>query len=152
MPRKIDVNPSNYAQPEGMVLNEDRSGLEHEGIEVVSEMPSMTEADLEAFMHEKVTIRLHKIKGARPEELVSPTVNGRPHHLVRGFPQVVARKYVEVLARSHEVSYDYSTDPSQAILEGQMPTPTASPIHSFEVLRDSEKGHAWLEDILRQAI
>ena len=148
MPRK-DMNPDDYPQTPDPVMGD--GGLEHQPIEF-EHAGSMSEADLAAFMEEKVVIRLHKKKDAKPMELVSPSVNGRIQHLFRGIPQVCARKYLEVLWRSHETSYDYEVEANVAILEGELPKASTSPTHPFEVLQDTPKGRAWLEELSKQPV
>lgn len=153
MARKLESSPEDYPQAPSPTLNEEHDGLLLDNPEVEIEISeNMKQAELAAFMEEKVMVRLAPKKGASKMELVSPSVNGRIQHIFRGIPQVVARKYIEVLVRSHEVTYDYENEAGQAILEGDLPRAATTPTHPLDIVQDSAEGRAWFERLRQQAL
>jgi hypothetical protein len=111
------------------------------------------EAQLEEFMNQVLTIRLHTPGGAMSKEdyEVAPlNVNGVPHPLIRGKSLEVKRKYVEVLARARISNYQQVCLRPDDLSSMDM-IPTHHLRFDFQVLRDPHKyGDAWLNNILAQ--
>lgn len=148
MARKIEVNEETYPQPDKLTLGEDKSLIKDEGIETVP-VDALKKVDREKFMNEVVTIRLEPKDGADPNEIVTLCVNGIRQHIFRGIPQQIKRKYLEVLARSHVTRYVYEKESS--IMEGELPIPRSAPAHSYQVIEDTARGRAWLQQLLTRA-
>ena len=124
--------------------------LDHAGIEMVTANDVVDRkklVELEAFMAEKVLVRIAPEKGIPVTVPVTLNVCGVPQHVFRGVPTPIARKFVEVLARA--TTTDYEQD-EQAMMLGERPIGVATPAHPFAVLQDTPKGQAWLADIQRQ--
>ena len=120
------------------------------GIEVVAEGNISKAIDLEAFMHEILTIVVFEdnLEGSLPT--VEPEVKGQKQVIVRGVNSKVKRKYVEVLARSRTTKYDQvqrdNTDRSSMMMK-----PKSRISYPFSVIHDpNPRGPAWLKAILSE--
>lgn len=101
---------------------------------------------LDAFMHEVVEIYVHPTKEKGSLDVITPSVNGVNQPIVRGRNVSVKRKYVESLARCHSIRYEQRVqNPSQP--ENIQMVESKVPDYPFDVLRDTEKGKAWLKSI-----
>lgn len=104
-----------------------------------------------AFMEEKVEVMVHESTDPNAENPVTVACNGVNQFFVRGMPQVVKRKFVEILARAKTTAIstkevrDYQGD-----LTTRIDKSTALR-YPFSVVRDENpKGAAWLRSILAQ--
>jgi hypothetical protein len=104
-----------------------------------------------AFMEEKVEVMVHESTDENAENPVTVACNGVNQFFVRGMPQVVKRKYVEILARAKTTAIstrearDYAGD-----LTTQISKSTALR-YPFSIVRDENpKGATWLRSILSQ--
>lgn len=108
-------------------------------------------AELEKFMNEVVEILVYEPFEMGQENVVQTAVNGKNQFIVRGVPQRVKRKYVEVLARARKVnvSADGFKDPNG---EAKNTVRVTSGLqYPFQVVEDSNpKGPAWLRQILAE--
>lgn len=103
----------------------------------------------EVFMNELVTIRVHGTTDPNQPPYVVVSCNGVNQPIVRGKPQQVRRKYVEILAHMKETKYQQVQDPRE--LERIDLRDTTALAYPFEVLQDaSPKGKAWLEHVLNE--
>jgi DNA-binding cell septation regulator SpoVG len=126
--------------------------MEHVGIEMVTANDVVTrkkKVELEAFMHEKVVIRISPEKGIPVTVPVTLNVSGVPQHVFRGVATPVSRKFVEALQRA--TTTDYEQDEME-MMQGERPRAIATPAHAFTVLKDTEKGKAWLADLQNQMV
>jgi len=101
------------------------------------------------FMDEIVIVRLHKStdKNAAPHVILS--VNGMTQPVFRGQPTPLKRKYVEVLARMVESTYEQKSD--ERDLERYQMLETSAQAYPFEVIRDDNPiGREWLDHILAE--
>jgi hypothetical protein len=108
--------------------------------------------ELEAFMHEKLTIVVATSTDKAAENPVQLTVQGVNQFVIRGTRQVVSRKYVEVLARAKQTAIatpeivDRNGDRAIRIDR------SSALRYPFEVLHDpNPNGRAWLDKILAEA-
>lgn len=120
-------------------------------IETVAETDLGSLAADEAFMNERVRIRLATTTdpNAPPEAIV--TVNSSAHRAVipRGVPMWVKRMHVEVLARMRETRYTQPTRNPMDPESGNRLIPSDAMVYPFEVLEDpNPRGRAWLERVL----
>ena len=127
----------------------DDGHLEHSGIEMITgnDVATRNKVELEAFMAEKVLIKIAPERGIPVTVPVTLRVNEVPQHVFRGVPTEVARKYIEVLARA--AGTDYEQDEA-SMMQGELPRGISTAAHAFQVLRDTPKGMAWLADIQNQ--
>ena len=106
-------------------------------------------ADLEAFMHELVLIRVSEPQSENDQPVACVQVNGVNQPIPRGFPVRVKRHFVEALARTTvdrvDIELTDPLDPSRR--EVVQRTHRTYP---FMVLEDSARGRVWLDKILRQ--
>ena len=105
-----------------------------------------------AFMEEPVTIRLEKSSEKNAPMLVDVHVNGRVEWIPVGRPYTVARKYVEVLARSKPIDIQTEHD---SPMSGQDPQNriirNTRTMHPFSVVRDDNpKGFDWLTRVMME--
>jgi hypothetical protein len=122
-------------------------------IETVAESDLSAMALDEAFMHQRVQIRLATTTDANAPPQAIVTVNDVNNRAVipRGVPVWVKRLHVEVLARMRETRY---TQPSRNMNDPEMGNqliPHNAQVYPFEVLSDpSPAGRAWLERVLAE--
>jgi len=133
--------------PPGRILALSEIG-EPEPIEMVAANNLIQEAELEAFMNEIVTIRMHQspVEGALAVETVA--LNGVNMPIIRGINQPIKRKYVEILAQSRAIMYSQvQQNPADLSDIAMVERPALA--YPFEVIHDpNPKGRAWLENIL----
>ena len=107
-------------------------------------------AEAEKFMNEIVVIRIQKTTDKNAANHVPLSVNGLTHPVVRGIPTPVKRKFVEVLARMKESSYDQHF-PNPAELDRYEMIETEALAYPFEIIRDDNpRGFEWLQRILAE--
>lgn len=108
-------------------------------------------AELEKFMNEPLEVLVFEPYDKGQENVVQTSVNGKNQFIIRGIPQTVKRKYVEVLARARKVnvSADGYKDPTG---EAKNTVRITSGLqYPFQVVRDpNPKGPAWLRQILAE--
>lgn len=108
-------------------------------------------AEALSFMEEKVVLMVHEASDPNAEKRVFLSVNGRSVWLERGINYIVARKYVEVLARAKPQGIQTI---SAKDADGNHTThirKTRSLAYPFSVLQDKNpNGAAWLRDLMAQ--
>lgn len=119
-------------------------------IEKVSENDFVEEVELEAFMHDILTILVHETDKEGELDIICPTVGRTNQPIVRGIETKVKRKYVEALARCRVTTYTQSqpdaTRPDKIIMREK--TVIRYP---FSVLHDpNPKGPDWLKGIINE--
>lgn len=78
--------------------------LGEQGIQVV-DGPALGDYAAElAFMEEPVEVLVHESTDPNAEPIIDLYCNGVPQRLLRGEPQVVKRKYVQILADARQTS------------------------------------------------
>lgn len=110
----------------------------------------MDAVELEAFMHELVTIYVHPTREKGALEVVTPSCNGTNQPIVRGVETPVKRKYVEALARAHSIEYKQRRPDPSAPDNIQMDE-VKMPDYPFDLLQDTARGVAWFKR-LQQSI
>jgi len=117
-------------------------------IELVSDVNFVPEAELESFMNELVTIRLHQSATEGDLLIETPAVNGVNMPIMRGKPQAVKRKYVEALAQSRIITYaQQQLNPADMSDISMVERSTLK--YPFEVLHDPNPiGRQWLDAVL----
>lgn len=121
-------------------------------IERVSENDFAKDMDLEAFMHQELTIVMASGSGkdewANPVEV--PSVNTVNQPIIRGAECRVKRKYVEALARCRYTDYEQNVHDSSKPENIQM-EPVTSLCYPFTVIEDPHpNGREWLKAILAE--
>lgn len=110
-----------------------------------------TVAELEKFMNEPVEVLVYEPFESGHEKVVQLGVNGKNQFVIRGNPQVIKRKYVEILARARKVGVTadgYKDGRGEARNTVQISSGLQYP---FQVIADSNpKGPAWLKQILAE--
>lgn len=105
-----------------------------------------------AFSEEKVTVMIHEDTDPNAENPVQVAVNGINQFFLRGQPQDVKRKYVEVLARCKRtrIATPEITDGSGARTNAVRQS--SSLRYPFSVMYDpNPKGASWLKAIMTEA-
>lgn len=109
-------------------------------------------AKMEAFYEDEVEVVISDTDAPNAEQLIKLGVNGINQFLIRGVPQIIKRKFVEVLC--HAQPENLST-PEFIDANGNRATKvikTKGLKYPFRVLRDSNPdGRRWLESIMRTA-
>lgn len=104
-----------------------------------------------AFANEIVTVMIHESTDKTANPFPEIWVNGRAQRFVRGNEQKVRRCYVEKLARLKLTTFaNFKTKNMEGDDVYRYPSTTAL-LYPFVVIGDSEKGKAWLKQILAEA-
>lgn len=111
---------------------------------------NMVKAEAEAFMNEKVTVMVLSTNNNDEDEMVHVGVNGVTQFFRRNVPQDVKRKFVARLARSRATDYRQNLEARMGEGMNQM-TQHHSLRYPFTVIRDTERGHDWLKNVLASA-
>lgn len=121
-----------------------------EPIEPVSDNDVIKAAEMEAFMNQKVLIRVHEDNSPNALPVVCPQVNGVNQPIIRGQKQWIKRKFVEALARGTYTRYEQRTvDPSRP--ENIQMVEKKAYSYPFSVYEDPHpRGADWLENIMRE--
>ena len=120
----------------------------HKPIETESVRLGMDHVELAAFMEEPVEIQVAELREDSGMLGFPITVNSDVQWVMGGATQTIKRKYVEVLARARTTTYKQHNDPTNPAASRPIPRTVFS--YPFSVIRDSEKGKAWLKEILNQ--
>lgn len=118
----------------------------------VDTMPDVSYVDELAFMEERVTIRLHRTQEKNAPSFYDFYVNGRCEWVPVEQNYTLARKYVEVIARTQPYSVETKTGsanderPANEIVRHQ------SSKHPFSVIRDpNPRGADWLMKVMAES-
>lgn len=107
--------------------------------------------EYETFMHDPLVIRIHETTDKNAPPLVGSGVNGDYRWFPRGVKIRVQRKFVEVLARSHERSLKTIENPDKSVEDGMITRRSQAQPYGLQVLHDPHpKGNVWLERVTRQ--
>ena len=137
--------------PLSKMIREDQK-LENEIITVGADGLDNSYAAQLAFNEEPVEITVHETTEEFPDPIVEVWCNGVPQRLIRGIPQVVKRKYVEILARARVQSMKTRVDIQQDNIFNRIDKHTALK-YPFSVNRDDNpKGRDWLRATLAAAV
>ena len=132
--REIDGGEIGYSQP----------------VEVIPVADFSKDIGEEAFMNEKILIRVHADSNKESLPVIVPSVNGINQPIVRNQNTWVRRKYVEVLARTRTTRYDQVIDKED--MQKFVMEDNTSLTYPFSVLKDpNPKGEAWLNAVLASA-
>ena len=146
---KVGQNTHIDIPAEGDVKRED---LGESGIDIIQ--PNALESDYAArlaFMEEPVTIVVHESTDDNAEPVVQLYCNGTPQFIVRGQPQEVKRKYVEILANARQTSIKTETRTQGDDVINRVNKHTALR-YPFSVQEDKNpRGAAWLRELLASA-
>jgi len=121
-------------------------------IEVVDRPVRNEKLEMLKFMEEPVKVVIHK-SGDKQAAAIIEVWNGGVHQaFIRGRPQVVKRKFVEILARTRELGYtdEVYVDRSTGEAVNRL-VPSEGLKYPFDVLEDSNpNGRAWLQNLLQE--
>ena len=120
-------------------------------IETLSESTDFrTLASEESFMNELVTINVHSTTDENQAASLVVNVNGTNQPIIRGYPTMVRRKYVEVLARMKETKYNQITRNASAPDQIDM-IARHGLCYPFDLVEDANpRGRAWLQHVLAE--
>ena len=132
-----------------------------QGIEITDDTPvieTLSEstdfralASEESFMNELVTINVHSTPDENQAASLVVNVNGTNQPIIRGYPTMVRRKYVEVLARMKETKYNQITRNASAPDQIDM-VARHGLCYPFDLVEDTNpRGRAWLQHVLAEA-
>lgn len=125
--------------------------LSEQGVELV-DGPALGDYAAElAFMEEPVEVIVHESNDPNAEPLVDLYCNGVPQRLIRGEPQTIKRKYVQILADARQVSMNTVTRKDGENVINRINKHSALR-YPFSVQLDrNPKGREWLKKILATA-
>lgn len=108
-------------------------------------------AEYEAFMNERVGIRIAEANGEREMPVVPVGVNGHQTWLPRDVPIVVRRAHLERLVRATTTTFSVVKLNDPEADEGQRTRNKNLPVYHIEILKDANtKGGAWLNRMRRE--
>lgn len=147
--KQTDVHHDLMGQAQDIPGNE--LGKDTRGVDAIASHDLIPQTELENFMNQKLTIYIHPSNNKEDNPVLIPSVNGVNQPIFRGRDSLVARKYVEALARNRHTGYE------QMILDPSKPhkyimRPCMVVKDSFTVKHDpSPRGSEWLNRILKEA-
>ena len=128
----------------GPIIRDDKTIVEADG-------GSMDRAAELKFMEESVEVMVHDSTDPNAENPVLVAVNGVNQYFIRNQPQVVKRKFVEVLARAKTTAI---ATREVVGFDGERTTridKSTALRYPFSVIRDSNpSGAQWLRNVLSQ--
>lgn len=137
--------------PLSQMVREDQR-LENELVTVGADGLDNSYAAQLAFYEEPVEVTVHETTDEFSDPIVDLYCNGVPQRLIRGQPQVIKRKYVEILARARVQSMKTRVDIQQDNIFNRIDKHTALK-YPFSVSRDDNpKGRDWLRATLAAAV
>ena len=152
---KVTLDTENEQTGQGQTKEISGSGkaevLNESEIEKVDGFQMQNLAELEQFMNEEVEVLVYEPFEEGQEQVVQLGVNGVNQFVVRGIPQTLKRKYVEVLARAKKqgvTARGYKAPDGEAKNDVRITTGLQYP---FQILNDPNRnGPAWLRKILAE--
>lgn len=151
-------NGKTIVNPDGLMsLNKAGVNVQNDqtDIQLVSESDLAKLAADEAFMHEKVRVRLHPSTNPNDAPVAILTCNNTAGRVVlpRGASVEVERRHLEILARLKQVAYHQLPATSNDLSSGNTLYANIGYVYPFEVLEDKNpKGRAWLENIMAEPV
>lgn len=119
-------------------------------IEPVDRVPPRDKLDALAFMEEPVEVVVAETTDKNANPFPEVWNDGRVQRFVRGQPITVRRKFVEVLARAKKTSYTQEKYKDAEGTDTYRNIPHTGLEYPFAVIRDSDKGRAWLKSVLAE--
>jgi hypothetical protein len=146
--KRHDIDGSNHPKGGEVAIGEIGASFA-KGIEPVSENDFLRDADLEAFMNEKVCIMIHEDQNKDSLDIETPSVNGVNQPIIRGQKTWVKRKYVEAIARATMTRFvQHQPDPTR--IDYIQMVEKIVPCLPFSVYEDPHpRGREWLDRIVR---
>lgn len=106
--------------------------------------------DMEAFMDDRIVIRVAESSIEGENEVIVPNVNTVNQPIIRGREQTVKRRFVEALARCRVTTYEQRVPDLSNPANIQM-VPKVILRYPFSVIKDPNPlGKEWLDQILAQ--
>lgn len=153
MNKKVDALDLPLGKPKDLILP--ASGEVTRDDLIVDGVESAANGDYQAqlaFMEEPVEITVHESTDINAENPVQLICNGINQFVVRGVPQTIKRKYVEILARAKQTNIN-----TTEMLDGNGDRAIRIGKHTglrypFSVVQDTNpRGAAWLRNVLADA-
>ena len=154
MSRKEIHTPDMQVRQPPVIVLPDEGSLDRVADQIVPvvDMPPMDYVAELAFMEERITIKLHRGQEKNAPPFYDFYVNGRVEWVPVEEPYTLARKYVEVIARTQPYNVETKTGnanderPANEIVRHQ------SAKHPFSVIRDpSPRGADWLMKVMAES-
>jgi hypothetical protein len=117
------------------------------------EYPPMDKMEFEKFMNEELRIHIHEPSTEGEPMVIGLEVGAVPVHVIRGVPQMVKRKYVEILARCRSSFVRHWFTVAGTSVKNFQKTSSKSLMYPFvvEVDPSGAQGREWLSKILAEA-
>lgn len=109
-------------------------------------------AKMLSFMEEPIKVLVHRSGDKQAANIAEVWNGGIRQAFIRGVPIVVKRKFVEVLARAREITYDQDVGVDRNTGEAvQRMIPRIGLKWPFDVLEDPNPlGRAWLQSLIQE--
>jgi len=120
------------------------------GLVPTSETMTATQIELEAFMNEWVQVIVPKSGDKEENPVPVPSVNGVNQPIILGQVVQVRRKFIEVLAHSRIDQVLQKEENPLVRVEGLNVESNAALTHNFNTIGDTDKGNAWLTNLLAE--
>lgn len=138
--------------PQGSKISDPIAGQPvHSAIQ--TEVPPMDQMELERFMNEELDVLIHEPQQEGEPPVVEMEVGGIPCYAMRGVPQKLKRKYVEVLARARSAHVRHWYKQQGENTKNFQSFSSRALAFPFIVEKDPSggKGRAWLASTLASA-
>jgi hypothetical protein len=150
--KEVNTEDFNIPQPSPIVLTAD-GPIVREPEEIVA-LDAPLENDYAAalaFMEEKITIIVNPSSEKFAQKLIDVGVNGRAEWIEVGKMTRIARKYVEVLARTRPTDIQTKHDDATAETPNNTVVRFSRVKHPFSVVGDtSPRGQEWLARLMAE--
>lgn len=149
---EFDASAQRIGQPRSaQIALEGPAEIDRDDIQIIPALRFKDKAATEAFMAEMITIRIETSGEQYPENPVQLGVNGRNAFVWRNMPTIIARKYVERLARARSEGINQDPANPDPKIANKLNI-TSGLKYPFTVLEDKNPlGKEWLARILQEA-
>jgi len=122
-----------------------------EDIELIASS-SMSKAQVEKFMNEKVVIEIEASNEPSAEVFVHSGNNGRAQYIKRGEPQSIKRKYLYSLLAAQKVGFGCAFGRDANGNEYNRLSASSSTTHRVRLIRDDnpQGGMKWIQQAIRE--
>jgi len=113
---------------------------------------SMSKAQVEKFMNEKVVIEIEASDDPNAEVFVHSGNNGRAQYIKRGEPQAIKRKYLYSLLAAQKVGFGCAFGRLANGNEYNRLSPSSSTTHRVRLISDEnpQGGMKWIQQAIRE--
>lgn len=150
MPRGIPNKPRSIISTDDIEIRT-LPEIGDDDVELVASS-SMSKAETEKFMNEKVVIEIEASNEPSAEVFVHSGNNGRAQYIKRGEPQSIKRKYLYSLLAAQKVGFGCAFGRDANGNEYNRLSASSSTTHRVRLIRDDnpQGGMKWIQQAMRE--